>query len=67
MVKYTVRVTKDYGIDWADIDVEADDYEAAKKMALEEASNNGSQYFGPSSPSLYISQEDDDEEQSRAD
>lgn len=63
-IKYQVTVTRSDG-ESASIDVEAWDWEQAKLKALDEATLQEDQYFGPVELSFSIDPMDDDEEAAR--
>ncbi len=64
-MKYLVRVTRSSDEEWADVPVEADDWEKAKKKAIAEVILDPNKWFGdPPMPRYYVAYMDDDEEAS---
>ena len=62
MPKFEVRVTRDLDDQDVDIDVEAPDWEEAKRRAIAEVAANSHAYFGPvPPPEFYVRGMDDDE------
>lgn len=63
MPRYLIRVTRTIEAD-ADVEVEADDWEKAKSMAIKLAQDNADTYFDTNAgPVFYVSDMDDEEEQ----
>jgi hypothetical protein len=63
MPRWEVRVTRDLENEYADTEVEAPDWEEAKRLAVEEAKEWPEKYFGPVAPPEYdVRQIDDDAE-----